>query len=434
MKWTRGRKVIVGSMAIILLVAAAALAVRHYYPPTRFDPEKLARYYRALRVSESPAVDPVQVRAAASEAAGYIRRVNEESGRFIYTLNLNREVAVEPDYSILRHEGTIYAIGMVDDVIEDPANVAVMQRAVAYLKRCCYRKIGETQIAIAEPDDVSNQWERDKYKLGGAGLGLLALTSLQQKMPGSSSPEELHAISRFGMELQSRSGAMYASYSVSEKGPADLGKSLYYPGEMALGWLALYELYPADRKPFDAAVKTLRYLASVRQRGGVIPADHWALLATARLFDIASRRHLDIPREALLNHALQVCDAMLEEARHPQPIEAMEGSLAPSGAVTPTATRLEGLQAALTFLPPDHPIVPHIYATVERGIDFLLRAQVKEGPHAGALPTSIATLPDDGEPNTRRFNERATEVRIDYVQHSLSAMVQYLKRTGSAIQ
>jgi hypothetical protein len=125
---------------------------------------------------------------------------------------------------------------------------------------------------------------------------------------------------------------------------------------------------------------------------------------------------------------------MLEEARHPQPIEAMEGSLAPSGAVTPTATRLEGLQAALTFLPSDHPIVPHIHATVERGIDFLLRAQVKEGPHAGALPTSIAMLPDDGAPDTQRFNERATEVRIDYVQHSLSAMVQYLKRTGSAIQ
>jgi hypothetical protein len=112
----------------------------------------------------------------------------------------------------------------------------------------------------------------------------------------------------------------------------------------------------------------------------------------------------------------------------------MEGSLAPMGAVTPTATRLEGLQAALTFLPSDHPIVPHIEATVDRGIAFLLRAQIKEGPHAGALPSSITTLPDDRKPETRRFNEHATEVRIDYVQHSLSAMVQYLERPAAAAQ
>lgn len=135
-----------------------------------------------------------------------------------------------------------------------------------------------------------------------------------------------------------------------------------------------------------------------------------------------------MPRERLVNHALQICDAMLEEARHPQPIAEMEGSLAPRGAVTPTATRLEGLQAALTFLPPDHPIVPHLRAAIDRGIDFLLRAQVKDGPYAGGMPQAISRLPDDALGSAREFNQRATEIRIDYVQHSLSALVQYLQR------
>jgi hypothetical protein len=106
----------------------------------------------------------------------------------------------------------------------------------------------------------------------------------------------------------------------------------------------------------------------------------------------------------------------------------MEGSLAPRGAVTPTATRLEGLQAALTFIPLDHPIVPHMRAAIGRGIDFLLRAQVRDGPYAGGMPQAISRLPEDGSAEVHGFNQRATEIRIDYVQHSLSALVQYLQR------
>jgi hypothetical protein len=45
-----------------------------------------------------------------------------------------------------------------------------------------------------------------------------------------------------------------------------------------------------------------------------------------------------------------------------------------------------------------------------------------------------ARLPDDGTAATRRFNAEATEVRIDYVQHSLSALVQYLQRGSSRAQ
>ena len=70
--------------------------------------------------------------------------------------------------------------------------------------------------------------------------------------------------------------------------------------------------------------------------------------------------------------------------------------------------------------------MPHVRAAVDQGLDFLLRAQVAEGPYAGGMPQAIARLPDDGTTATRRFNAQATEIRIDYVQHSLSAMVQYL--------
>ena len=73
----------------------------------------------------------------------------------------------------------------------------------------------------------------------------------------------------------------------------------------------------------------------------------------------------------------------------------------------------------------DHDVRKRIDSTVHRGIAFLLNAQIKEGPFAGAFPPAVGRL-NQNTPEAKEFNNRATEVRIDYVQHALSAMIQYL--------
>jgi hypothetical protein len=423
-KWRR--IAIVGVLAIA--IAATLLLLRYLHPPGRFDPERLARYYEALQPLPPAPVDVARVEQAAKSAAAYIRRVNDASGQFIYTVNLDPQVPVVRDYSILRHEGTVYSLGMYDDLYPDPDNVAVMKRAVMFLRQCCYVALeGDDVIGIREPDFIANQRSREYYKLGGAGLGLLALVSTERKSPGFVPSREFTRVAALGHVLQRWDGSFYSLYSPNDGGPSAHNKSLYYPGEMAKGWVALYELQGEQaQEELDAAVEALMYLARTRAREGSAPADHWALLATDRLLRVAERQGIEVPREELVGHALQVCHAILEEARHPQPIPEMKGSLAPMGAVTATATRLEGLQAALLFLPAEHPIVPHIRAAVDVGLDFLLRAQVNEGRYAGGFPQAISRVPDDGTAATRRFNAQATDIRIDYVQHSLSAMVQYI--------
>lgn len=415
---------------VLVVLAGSLLAWRHFYPPTRFDPQRLAAYYAALRPLPAKPVDDATVTAAAQAAAAYLRRVNDPgTGEFTYLVNIDPAIPVARDYSILRHQGAVFALGMFDDAFPNPDNVAVMRRAVEFMRHCCYQDFEQGQVtAIREPQSIANQGSRNYYKLGGAGLGLLALASVERKSPGFVPPAEMQKVAAFGRLLQKRDGSFYSLYNPAAGGPMAYNKSLYYPGEMAKGWVALYELQPTAVDAFHDAMLALEYLAASRARLGSAPADHWALLATARLLAAAASSGLEVPREALVNHALQVCDAMLDEARHPQPLPAMEGSLAPKGAVTATATRLEGLQAALTFLPADHPIVPHVRAAIDRGIDFLVRAQVKEGPYAGGLPQAISRLPDDGSADVRAFNAQATEIRIDYVQHSLSALVQYLQR------
>lgn len=423
---TRNRLATIAGILGLIAIAGAVLGYRHVHPATAFDPDKLIAYYDAIRVTPSTPVDNAAVLAAAHAAAAYIRRVNDASGSFEYTVNMNPAVPVPQDYSILRHQGTVYSLGMYDDVAPDAANVEVMRRAVQYMRDCCYVPLdGEQMVAIREPDTVANKGSMAYYKLGGAGLGLLALAAVERKSVGYVQPAEMEQVARFGRHLQKRDGSFYSLYSPKAGGRTAFGKSLYYPGEMAMGWLAMHELRPSPEY-FDAAVQALVYLAKQRARGeSAVPADHWALLATSHVFRIADASTLDIPREQLINHALQVCHAILEESHLSNEVPAMEGALVADGIVTPTATRLEGLLAALTFLPPDHPIVPHIRSAIDRGIGFLVRAQVKEGMFAGGMPHAIARLSDTGEPHAASFNAQATEIRIDYVQHSLSALVEY---------
>ena len=70
-----------------------------------------------------------------------------------------------------------------------------------------------------------------------------------------------------------------------------------------------------------------------------------------------------------------------------------------------------------------------INIAISWGIEFLLRAQVKSGRYKGAIPRSPARI-QSTDPRAVRFNTKATEVRIDYVQHALSAFIGYKRLLG----
>ena len=89
--------------------------------------------------------------------------------------------------------------------------------------------------------------------------------------------------------MQKPNGSFYSKYIPTEGGRWDKWKSLYYPGEAALGLLMLYELDPSPLW-LKAAVDALVYLASSRAHKTEVEADHWVLLAAAKLLSIDGRR------------------------------------------------------------------------------------------------------------------------------------------------
>jgi len=375
----------------------------------------------------APPVSRETVQRAIDGAAWYLMRATRLDGSFEYRVNPNPAVTVKPRYNMLRHAGSIYAMTMYLAEQENAAVEDAALQAARYLMNRTVEHVAEEEaedlLAVWSSPELTNSKKPVQAKLGGAGLGLVALAGLEDVRPGFTRMEDLRALGRFILFMQKPDGSFYSKYIPSTGGGDDSWTSLYYPGEAALGLLMLFELDP-DRVWLDAAGGALEFLALSRAGQNDVPADHWALLATAKLLALAGDR-IDAERRArLIAHAVQICTAILEQQIVGPGYGPVEGSFNPQGRVTPTATRLEGLLAARTFLPDGSDLARDVDAAVARGIAFLLRAQIVEGHLAGGFPRAIAPLPD-AAPKADSFNRRATEVRIDYVQHALSALIQY---------
>jgi len=375
--------------------------------------------------TSNPAKSHKAVQAAIDAAARYLMRATRLDGSFEYRVNANPAVSVTPRYNVLRHAGAIYA--MATDLGEQP-NAAVRDavlRAGGFLKDRTVAPVPDADglLAVWSKPEITKGNKPLQAKLGGAGLGLVALAKLETIRPGFTPIADLRALGRFIVFMQKPDGGFHSKFIPSTGGRDDSWTSLYYPGEAALGLLMLYEL-DRDRRWFDAAGRALAYLARARENDADVPADHWALLATAKMLSFEDARIPSELRSKLESHAVQICTAILADQVDDPGAGALHGGFSADGRVTPTATRLEGLLAARSFLPPGTAIAARIDGAIDSGMAFLLRAQITEGNLAGGFPRAIAPLPPDAE-KADSFNRRATEVRIDYVQHALSALIQY---------
>jgi hypothetical protein len=361
-------------------------------------------------------------------AADYTKRNCDGTGKFVYRVNLKTHQS-SSHYDPLRHAGTMYGLGMYNHYVADSNAVAAMVRAGGLL-RSQYMERGpkpdlQCLIVWSSPPTNWGPFSRGALTtdLGGNGLGLIALTELDKVQPEWISVADLEAMGRFILRLQKADGSFYHRFR-DQRGPVKNWECLYYPGEAACGLISLYE---ADHSQewLNAAGKALSYLAKSRVGMQTVPDDHWALMATARLLPYYNPSNCPATRAELVHHAVQICQAMLSEQVTNAPDSNLNGAFNEDGRTTPTATRLEGLLAALEFLPDDQgKLREQVNVCVRRGINFLLRAQFKTGEYAGGMPGAIARK-SGKDAQSAAFEPK--DIRIDYVQHAMCAMIRFQK-------
>jgi hypothetical protein len=372
-------------------------------------------------------IESNQLEEAIHLSAGYLIRQCSENGKFLYRINVSPTIRPKPRYNLLRHAGAVYALATYDQAYPQELTQNVLKRATDFLKESAIAPLPGKKdlLAVWSHPEITRSNKPLQAKLGGTGIGLVALLSVERRIPGTTPVEYLRRMGNFLLFMQKNDGSFYSKYIPEKGGRDDSWTSLYYPGEAALGLLMLYEKDPSLTW-LQAAANSIAYLVRKRKGKKLVEADHWALLATAKLLPLYDRCRQPLPKQAIERHAVQICENILKGKPDNYDNSLEFGGFTEDGRTTPTAIRLEGMIAALSFLPADYSnLRKQMVVAIDEGIQFLLRSQIRSGEHAGGIPRAIHILPENHPQFKKSFNRRATEVRIDYVQHTLSAMLQY---------
>ncbi len=413
---------------------ATLLVLLHLLTGCRAEPPTLPASADPTIAATDAALPNTELQSAIQRSARYLADACAADGRFVYRINLDPTVKVAARYNVLRHAGAVYALAQYcqDDCQQSPdARVkTALLRAAKFLRRECIAPAANNPNLLAvwsDPKLVGGTQPR-QAKLGGTGLGLVALLEVEKIEPGFTPVDELRKLGRFLVYMQKSDGSFYSKYFPSS-GRNDTWHSVYYPGEASLGLLMLYE-HDRATQWLHTATKALTNLAHRAKRQPDTFPDQWYLLALGHWLTNATDPSTSAEHDTLLDHARRLCRDMVREQQEQLEQPRIAGCFTPEGRTCPSATRLEGLIAALQYLPDeDTQLRRDVRTAVQLGVPFLLSSQVHEGPYAGALPRFKPGF----EPNDIKDAEkpRLQEVRIDYVQHALSALLAY-RRLGLA--
>ncbi|HKP14364.1 MAG TPA: hypothetical protein VJZ91_19745, partial [Blastocatellia bacterium] len=274
------------------------------------------------------------------------------------------------------------------------------RRAVVYLK-------GRFRRA-REPDALYVLDEDGKAKLGANGLALLALAMQMRLDTGSADRASAVRLANLILRMQRRDGSFASYYRL--QGEADERASPYYPGEALLGLIELYK-QAQDERLIEAARRGAHYLIESQQRMVQLPPDAWLMQALEALFII--RRD---PLYAA--HAIRLAEAMIKDqyTEADAPLYA-GGFRAGVPRATPAASRAEGVLAAwrLACLTNDSRA-----ARLAEMLKLSARFQLAQQFDAD---NSFALANPERAAGGFRESLTSSRVRIDYVQHNVSALL-----------
>jgi hypothetical protein len=365
-------------------------------------PMPLFRGHRAFAT-----ITPDDLRAAIDAAGAFMIRSMTETGKLDYSYRLDLD-EVPREYNIVRHAGALWAMLEYYRDTKDADCLAAIERGMRYLlAQVRPTKIaGQSVLGVVEDDEVS---------LGGNALTALALAHY---FDTTGNREHLPILKELGHALlaaQSSSGRFVVQRQRFSSGAVFAEDSPYYPGEAALAMLRIHDV-TRDDALVDAAAKAVNYLITVRDANKIpeeLDHDHWLLYTLPALY--AKR-----PERMYVDHAATMARAIVD-AQHKQgtvkvPADAVGSWM--DARSTPAAVRAEGMLATVRLMRAagrDEDAEAFL-ACARRSIAFQLRTQIwpEQAMHFRNPRRALGGFREDLS---------GVYVRIDYVQHSLSALL-----------
>jgi hypothetical protein len=351
------------------------------------------------------------VREAVIAGARYLARGVSPEGRYRYTVKAptNEDLG---GYDWPRHAGATYFVAQVAAMTNDPSLADAARRAATLMTASGLSTCG-TLPCVGEENWVG---------LGSTALAVVALAEIVEKKIDTSFAFALVGLTRFLRSQQRPDGEFMHYYDRDSGRPVDT-QGLYYSGEAALALAKAYGITkdPAD---LDAAVRALRYLVgpawSFFGDRYYYGEEHWTCQVLGVLWPHAPDRE-----------ALDFCLRWQAFGRAIQQREGdsffdSDGSIGVGPVVTPrltpVASRCEAAVATLDVARQAGVAAEEIAVLEEqlrRALALLLRQQLRPGPrHLFKSPEAVE--------GAMTGSEVDWELRIDYTQHTGSALVRWL--------
>lgn len=358
-------------------------------------------------------------RYAATNGADKLIALVNPKGKFIYQYNDDNTPIKKPEYNLLRHCGAVWALLTTHEIFPEETLSISLNSAQTALHWLLFKYIKSSKIEIADGTATSHVVWHGHVKLGGNALALLAISqfvraliknqhSLMNTFTVSNywywvtEAEKLacgiHQLFVFKDEIT----PIYHKVKFPELTPTDF-ISEYYDGEalFALGhWKHTCQLLSsicnikateyASYLRYPVILQTLHKFAAGNY--GVTFQSHWVLYAVSQAIITGDMPEILVP---YMNNLVQDILARPEYRQRQQS--------------TPTACRSEGLLAALQAY--QHLNLTDLQPAIIIAIEENIKQQLQFTRIDGAVLKGV----------------NSQEVRIDYIQHNISAFANYVK-------
>jgi len=341
-------------------------------------------------------------------AGEYLKNAVKDDGSFVYEYfpQTNQK---NSQYNMLRHAGTVYAMAEIYEHTGDKVLLEKTRKAIAFL-------LGALKDSSIHHEAVLVALDDGQIKLGANALAILALAKVMDVTRTSEHLQTAQKLARWIQLTQSPQGRFLVHKQDVATRKISEFESGYYPGEAIYALTLLYRL-DKNEAWLDTAEKAAQYLIYVRDGGKTMVGlshDHWLLYGLNELYRLR-------PRKIYYDHALKIAEAVLNAQD-----KALGGEKAGgfSAAVrsTSVATRVEGLcavrQLVRDFGTPKE--LEMISSGIFQGAKFLLGRQVTQETAAKEKWPSRAV-------GGFLENPQSPAIRIDCVQHNVSALLGVLR-------
>jgi hypothetical protein len=358
-------------------------------------------------------VTRADVRASVLLGVEHLLAGQRPKGRFTYLQHPFEPEQKSKRYSWARHAGVAYSLALVGRLLDDEGALAGAERALASMTR---------RLRAAAPGMCFASG--DRCYLGTASLLLLALS--EQRMATGDRRFDAHAgaVADFLLAMQRPRGDFYHYWS-PEAG-VDGETMMAFASQQAALALARHARASGDIDAREAADQAMSYFAGDYWNfflgNYFVGQEHWTCLAAEESASAGAEA-------SAARFCREIANFFARLVLHPgeSPFSEDIGGVGVSHVVTPhvgpTATVSEALVSAVLLAKAAGDEPGEVGTALEETIHFLVRAQIEPGD-TYAMPDGEGAV--GGFPNSLS----KTTIRMDNVQHAISALVRALPLLG----